>query len=185
MMKKISIAVSGKPGSGKTTYSKFIAETYGLRYVSNGMLFRQIAKEKGISLIKLHELAEKDPSIDRMVDERAINEAKKGNVVVDGHLAVWVLRKYVDLALIFTAPLNLRTQRIASRDGISFERALENVLTRERSNRKRAKEYYKVDIDDYSIADLVITTEKLDVNGVKKVVKTFIDEFKRLNPEIF
>jgi len=59
------------------------------------------------------------------------------------------------------------------------------VLTRERSNRKRAKEYYKVDIDDYSIADLVITTEKLDVNGVKKVVKTFIDEFKRLNPEIF
>lgn len=184
-MKKISIAVSGKPGSGKTTYSKFIAEIYGLRYVSNGMLFRQIAKEKGVSLVELHKLAEKDPSIDRMVDERAISEAKKGNVVVDGHLAVWVLRKYVDLALIFTASPNVRARRIASRDGISFEEALENVLAREESNRRRAKEYYGVDIDDYSIADLVITTDKLDVEGVKKVVRTFIDEFKRLNPEIF
>ncbi|RLE83944.1 MAG: cytidylate kinase [Thermoprotei archaeon] len=184
-MRKLSIAISGRPGSGKTTYSRFIAKTYRLRYVSNGEIFRQIAKERGLSLTELHELAERDPSIDRMIDERAIEEAKKGGVVIDGHLAVWVLRKYVDLALIFIAPLEVRARRIAERDGIEFKRALEEIKLREESNRRRARDYYGVNIDDFSVADLVVSTGKLDVKGVIKVITSFIEEYKRLRPDIF
>ena len=42
------IAVSGQPASGKTTYARYLAETYGLRYVSSGRLFREYARRLGV-----------------------------------------------------------------------------------------------------------------------------------------
>lgn len=184
-MRKIAIAVSGKPGSGKTTYARFIAREYNLRYISNGMLFRKLAKERGLPFEEFHKLAEKDPTIDRLIDSRAIAEAEKGNVVVDGHLSVWVLKDVAHLKIICNAPLDVRARRVASRDGITFEEAKREILLREKSNFERASRYYNINLNDFSVADLVITTEKLDITGVKKVIKAFIDEFKRLNIELF
>ncbi|MEM1508724.1 MAG: AAA family ATPase [Thermofilaceae archaeon] len=180
--RKISIAVSGKPGSGKTTYAKFISESFGLHYVSNGMIFRNIAEEKGINFLELHRLAEVDESIDLEVDKRALEEAKKGGVVIDGHLAVWILRNVADLKILFTAPAEVRAQRIANREQKRLEEVMTEVKTREESNKLRALKYYGVDIDDYSIADIVINTATLDVEGIKKVVSCFIKEYLRLNP---
>jgi len=184
-MRKIVIAVSGVPGAGKTTYARFIAKEYNLRYVSNGQLFRQYAKEKGLTLIELHKMAEKDPSIDKEIDMRAVKEAEKGGVVIDGHLAVWILKDLAHLKIIFTAPLEVRASRVAGRDKKPMEEAIKELLTRENSNRMRAKKYYNIDIGDFSVADLVVNTEKHDVIGVEKVIKTFIDEYKRLHPELF
>jgi cytidylate kinase len=110
------IAISGKPGAGKTTYAKEVARLFNLRYVSSGSLFRQLAIERGVSLVELHKLAEKDFGIDRIVDGRAVEEAKRGDVVVEGHLAGWVLRDFSDLRIFFTAPLEVRAMRVAARD---------------------------------------------------------------------
>ena len=77
--RRLVIAVSGQPASGKTTYARYLAEVYGLRYVSSGKLFRECAKRMGISLLELHRIAERDYSIDREVDSRALEEAKKGD----------------------------------------------------------------------------------------------------------
>ncbi len=183
--RKVSIAVSGKPGTGKTTYARFIAARYGLRYVSNGMLFRQLAREKGLTFEELHRIAEEDPSIDRLIDQRAIEEARKGGVVVEGHLAAWVLKDVAHVKIVFVAPLEVRARRIAAREGLSYEEALKQVLFRERSNEERARRYYGLDINDLSVADLVVSTLLLDVEGVKRVVAAFLDEYRRLHPELF
>ncbi|MEM4805085.1 MAG: nucleoside monophosphate kinase, partial [Thermofilaceae archaeon] len=83
-MRRLTVAVSGKPGTGKTTYARHIAQVFNLRYVSSGELFRRIAQERGIDLVELHRLAELDESIDREVDARALREAERGGVVVEG-----------------------------------------------------------------------------------------------------
>ncbi|GAG01467.1 unnamed protein product, partial [marine sediment metagenome] len=44
------ITVSGVHGSGRSTHAKKLAETFALRYVSSGTIFRQMADERGISL---------------------------------------------------------------------------------------------------------------------------------------
>ncbi len=181
----VVIAVSGTPGSGKTTYSRFIAEHYGLRYVSSGGLFREIARERGVSLLELHRQAERDESIDLLIDQRAISEALKGGVVIEGHLAVWVLKEIAHIKIIFDAPREVRAERIARRDGISFEEALREIVERERSNYERAMKYYGLNIRDYSVADLVVSTHHLSPEAIKKIILAYIEGFREKYPELF
>jgi cytidylate kinase len=184
-MRCIVVAVSGTPGSGKTTYARFIAERYSLRYVSSGTLFRRLAEERGVSFLELHKLAEQSDEIDLEIDRRALQEASRGCVVVEGHLSVWVLRDVAHVKIIFNAPLEERARRIAARDGKSLEEATSEIRRREESNRRRALKYYGFDIRDYSVADLVINTGLLGESAVKEVLVCFFDNFKRAHPEIF
>src|SRR5882672_12410247 len=125
------ITVSGPHGTGKSTYAARLAEALRIRHVSAGALFRRIAKEKRISLEELGGKALEDPSIDRLVDERTMAEAERGNVVVDGQLAGWVLKEISDLRILLTAPLVVRLERIAARDHIALEEARRQTLHRE------------------------------------------------------
>ncbi|RLE78195.1 MAG: cytidylate kinase [Thermoprotei archaeon] len=177
--KKLTVAISGQPASGKTTYAKFIAHKYNLRYVSSGQLFREYAREKGLSLLELHKLAEKDPSIDREIDRRALEEAKKGGVVIEGHLAAWIVKDFADVRIFFKAPLQVRSRRLAERDRKTLEEAAREILFRERSNKERAKKYYSIDLDDWSIFDLIIDTSFLNIEDIKTVLIVFMERFIR------
>lgn len=179
------VAVSGTPGSGKTTYAKFIASRYGLRYVSAGALFREIAHQRGLDLLELHRIAEELDEIDLAIEERSLKEAIRGGVVVDAHLAVWILRDIAHVKIVFDAPLEVRARRIALRDSKSFGEALEEVLERERSNRERARKYYGIDIRDYSVADLVINTGLLSEESVKSILVSFFERLRAERPELF
>jgi len=180
MPRKLVIAISGQVGAGKTTYAKRLAEEFNLKYVSSGMLFRKIAEEMGVSLLQLHEMAEKDPKYDLMIDKNAIKVAKEGNVVVEGHLAAWVLADIADIKVLLIAPLNVRAERLAQRDGKSFKKSLQEIRKREESNRKRCLKYYGKDTKDWSIFNLIIDTSKLSIDGVYRIlreyVRTYIEE---------
>ncbi len=174
---RLVVALSGQVGAGKTTIAKAIAKKFNLRYVSNGALFRSIAEELGVDLHTFHKMAERDPKYDMMVDKRAIEEAKKGNVVVEGHLAAWVLKDIADVKVLLIAPIHTRAERIARRDRISLEEAISDIEIREKSNKRRCKEYYGLDIDDWSILDLVINTGKLPATSIVKIIGTYISEY--------
>src|SRR5438094_2600056 len=107
------VTVSWPHGSGKSTYAAKLAGSLALRYVSAGLLFRKLDEERKVSLEKFQEMASADPSIDRLVDERTMMEAERGDVVVDGQLAGWVLKEISDLRILLTAPLVVRLERIA------------------------------------------------------------------------
>jgi len=156
---RLVVAVAGLPGSGKSTLAKKLAEKLRLRYVSSGSIFRNIAKERGLTLEELSKLAEEDPNIDRYIDTKAYEEAMKGCVVVDAHIAGWILKDVADVKIFLQASLNARANRIAVRDGKSFEEALNEVKLREASESRRFKEFYGIDFSDLSVYDLIINTE--------------------------
>lgn len=158
----IVIAVSGPPGSGKTTLAQNLARALGLRYFSTGIVFRELAKKKGLSLEKLSQLAEANHSIDRYIDSQTINEARKGRVVLDGHLTAWIAKDYADLLIYVTAPLRIRIQRIAERENRSFQEVLRETLAREESERRRFKDIYGIDVNDLSIFDIIINNERFE-----------------------
>jgi len=172
---KIVIAIGGPAGSGKTTYAKAIAKKYKLRYFSAGQIFRQIAKEKGVTLEELSKMAEKDPSIDLMIDRRTLEEAMKGNVVVEGHLVPWIVKDIADVKIYVKAPLTVRVKRIAEREKRPIDEVLRETVLREYSQRIRFLYFYGIDIVDLSIYDLVIDTSYLKVNEVIQIIEKFIE----------
>jgi len=155
----LTVAISGKHGAGKSTIAKAIADKFKLRYVCAGMIFRQIAEDRGISLSELSNIAEHNSSIDREIDERTVKEAAKGNVVIDAYIAGWVARKYADLKIYLRAPLEVRVRRMAQRDGRRFEEVLEETRIREESQQRRFQDFYGIDVTNLQLFDLVINTE--------------------------
>jgi len=164
------ITVSGPHGTGKSTYAARLADALRIRHVSAGALFRRIAKEKRISLEDLGEKALEDSSIDKLVDERTRAEAEKGNVVVDGQLAGWVLKDRSDLRIYLTAPEDVRLERIAKRDKVTLEKARVQTERRESVQRERYSRHYGFQVEDRSIYHLVLDTSLGSIEDTAKVL---------------
>ena len=164
------VTVSGPHGSGKSTYAAKLAGSLGLHHVSAGMLFRKLADERRVSLERFQEMAAADPSIDRLVDERTMLEAERGDVVVDGQLAGWVLKEISDLRVLLTAPLVVRLERIAARDHIALEEARRQTLHREGVQAERYRKHYGFSVDDWSIYQLVLDTSFGSIDDTAKIL---------------
>ncbi len=164
------ITISGPHGTGKSTYAAHLAGQLGLRHVSAGLLFRRLAKGKHLSLQEFGQVALEDPSVDKRVDEETLKEGEKGNVVVDGQLAGWVLRTVADLRIYLTTPEKVRMERIAKRDGASFEDARKQTLHREKVQSERYHRHYGFMVEDQSIYHLVIDTSLLPKEDTARIL---------------
>ncbi len=171
------MAISGLHGTGKSTYARKIAEKFGLRHISAGELFRQIAAERGLSLSELSREAEEKDELDRLLDERTKNELGKGGVVVDGLLTGWLAREEDALKIYLSAPYEVRVKRIALRDGVTYDEAERATALRESIERRRFKRLYGIDIDDLSIYDLVLNTGLMSIEGNVEVIRSFVDGY--------
>ena len=172
------ITVSGPPGSGTTTLSRAIAEKHGLKFVSAGDIFRAHVDESGMDILEFSKLCESDPSVDKAIDadQKRIGESSD-NIILEGRLAGHMVSN-ADLKIWILASLDCRAARIAEREEKPYEKAFSETTTREKSEKDRYKSYYDIDIDDLSIYDLVINSEKWDKKELAEVVDFAISRIK-------
>ncbi len=134
------------------------------------MLFRKRAREKNLSLEELGKKALDDFSIDKLVDERTVKEAEKGNVVVDGQLAGWMMKDKADLRIYLTAPDSIRLERIAKRDKVEIEDARIQTAQRESVQSERYLRHYGFHVEDRSIYHLILDTSLGSIDDTAKVL---------------
>ncbi len=175
-VEELVITVSGYHGSGRSTHATRLSETFGLRYVSSGTIFRQLAKERGMGLEEMSRLTEEDSEIDRTIDERAKEESRKPGVVIDATLAGWMAED-PDIRIFLLTSFEERIRRIANREDISFEEAEKETMAREESEKKRFRIYYSVDIENLSIYDVVLNTELFEVDATARILKSVVEEY--------
>ena len=168
--RRMIVTVSGLHGTGKSTYAAHLAKSLRLRRVSAGQLFRQIARERHVTLEDFGKTALDDPSIDRLIDEETMKEAEEGNVVIDGQLAGWVLKEKSDLRIYLTAPDDVRVLRIAKRDGVGLEEAKRQTAQRERIQIERYRRHYGLNVEDKSIYHLVLDSSILPLEDTGKIL---------------
>lgn len=169
------ITISGPPGSGTTSLARRLAEDRGLRLVSAGEVFRELARERTMDLADFGRLAEEDPEIDRLIDERQVRIAsEEDDIILEGRLSGWMV-KDADLRIWLTASPACRASRIAARDAVDEERARVVTVERERSEAARYRSYYGIDIGTLSIYHLVLSSERWGVEALTSIVDTAID----------
>lgn len=168
------VAIAGLPGSGKTTAARLAAHALEVRLVSAGGIFRALAAEEGLSLAEFSARAEQDARIDKALDQRMAQEARKGDLVMEGRLTAWVCREFKVAAykVRLDASERARAERIAKREGISAERALQDNRRREQSERTRYLRYYGADMTDPKLYDLVLGTDDI---GPEEVARRIVE----------
>ncbi len=151
----LRIAISGKSGCGNTTVSRLVASRLGLRVVN--YTFKDLARDRGMSFEELARRAEEDPQYDLTIDRRQVQLAQDGPCVLGSRLAIWLLRGTA-FTVYLDAPLAVRAQRIARREGWDLAAALEDTRERDRRDHDRYLRLYGYDTDHFDFASLVVDT---------------------------
>lgn len=185
-MKNI-ITIAGRPGSGKSSTAKLVAEKLGYKHFSSGDLFRQIASEMDKDVLEANKDAEGDQltEIDKRVDQklREIGE-QETEIVIDSRTAWhWIpdsFKIFLDLDLETAAErilAQLTPERIAAEHIPSSPAAYaEQLGGRLESEKKRYKKFYDIDPTDHSNYDLVVDTK---TNNLEQVVEIILDSFNK------
>jgi predicted cytidylate kinase len=177
------VAVSGPPGSGKTTVAALVAQKLGYELVLVGQIFRKMAEERRVSLELFGSLAEEDETIDKELDMRTIKVAKaKDNIVLEGRLTAALVRKEgVDaLTVYIDASEEIRAARIAGREGKDPVKVLNEMRTRERSERKRYKAYYGIDPYECTSYDLRLNSGAMTPEELADII---VEDARRKHDE--
>ena len=167
-----TITISGAPGTGTTTVAKLLQKRLGLTYIYAGEIFRQEAERLGFTLQEFGKFCEKHPEVDRKLDEYQKKILEKGNVILEGRLSGWIayLNGIPALKVLLTADKDTRIQRIIKREGGDRKVKEKEMIEREKSEAKRYREYYNIDINDKSIYDLVIDSTNKTPEEVASII---------------
>ncbi|HDN81433.1 MAG: AAA family ATPase [Methanomicrobia archaeon] len=170
----MKITIGGLPGSGTTTSARLIERNLGFKHIYAGLIFRELAEERGMSLEEFSKHAEGNRDIDNLIDRKQKElSGKYEKCIVEGRMAAYFVN--ADLKIWLTAPFDARAERIANRERKSLEESKKEIKMRERSEKKRYKKFYGIDIDDLSVYDLIINTDKWEPAGVYKIIKKAIE----------
>ncbi|TFG02653.1 MAG: dephospho-CoA kinase [Promethearchaeota archaeon] len=172
---KRAITLSGLHGSGKSAVGKALAEEIGFKYYSTGQAFRDLANEKNMSLEEFTQYVENHPEIDRELDKKIVEIAKKGDIIIDSQLSGHLLQNIENFKIMLKCPLETRVKRMADRDHTSYEEKLKETMVREKSEQERFKILYDIDLEDNTIYDLIIETENL---SIEEVLNKILQEIK-------
>jgi cytidylate kinase len=183
--KKIVVSISGMAGTGKSTLAKKLAKKYNLRYFSGGDALKELAKEEGYDSsnrgwwessegLSFLEKRQKNLEFDRAVDEKLLEYARQGNVLLDSWTMAWLLKTGFKIWL--AASVKQRAERIAKRDRIPLKEAFRVLKEKEARTKTIYKKLYGFTIgEDFEPFDLVLDTDNLTAGEVFQVLCMVMD----------
>ena len=183
--KKIVVCISGMAGTGKSTLSKRLAKKYKLEYYSGGDALKELAKDQGYNSssrgwwespqgLSFLEKREKNLEFDKAVDDKLLDYAQQGCVLLDSWTMPWLLKTGFKIWLV--ASVEKRAERIAKRDKISIDEALRVLKEKEARTKAIYKKLYGFTLgEDFEPFNLVLDTDVLNAEGVFQVLCMVMD----------
>ena len=148
---KLVVCISGMAGTGKSTLAKKLAEKYDLRYYSGGDALRELAAAEGYDSsrrgwwespegLRFLEKREQNHEFDKAVDDKLLEYAQQGCVLLDSWTMPWLLKTGFKIWLI--ASEEKRAERIAERDKLPIKEAMQVLKEKEAKTRAIYKKLY-------------------------------------------
>jgi len=183
--KKTVICISGMAGTGKSTLAKKLAQKYGLKYYSGGDALKALAIEEGCSAsnngwwespegLAFLRQREKDPQFDKAVDDKLLEYAQQGNVLLDSWTMPWLLKTGFKIWLL--ASIEKRAERVAERDNITVKDALRILKEKEGRTKAIYQKLYGFTLgEDYAPFNMVLDTDNLNAEEVFETLCEVLD----------
>lgn len=176
------ISFNGDAGAGKSTIAQKLAEKLGWPRYYIGGIRRQKAKERGMTLAEYNKLGETDSSTDLEVDEyqKELGE-KEDNFVIEGRTSWYFIPHSLKIYLevkeeegaqrIFNQLSKQKdNNRNEGHDLDSVEKVLKSNKRRLKSDNKRYKKYFNIDVHNKKHYDIIIDTTNLSEKEVLEAV---------------
>lgn len=185
--KNMVICICGMAGSGKSTVAKRIAEHYHLRYFSGGDALKALAMAAGHPNVergwwespeglKFLEERSRYHEFDMEIDQKLLELASQGNVVLDSWTMPWLLEKGFKIWL--EASATVRAKRIAGRDAMSLESAAKALGDKETCTKRIYEKLYGFKLgEDFRPFHLILDTDNLAAEEVFSVLRAAIDAY--------
>lgn len=192
--KKIVVCISGMAGTGKSTLAKKLAQKYKLKYYSGGDALKELAADEGynpssrgwwespegLSFLKKRE---KNLKFDKAVDDKLLEYAQQGNVLLDSWAMPWLLKTGFKIWLV--ASEEKRAARIAKRDKIAVKEALKVLKEKEARTKAIYKKLYGFRLgEDLEPFNLVLDTDNLGAGEVFQVLCMVMDNIVLKNGKL-
>jgi cytidylate kinase len=184
------ITISGRPGSGKTTTAKILAQRLGYQFYSVGDLRGEIASKMGLTIDQLNEIGKKEDWTDKTVDRKTEEIGKReDNIVFDSwmawHFIPHSFKIFLEVGPMVAAERVFKNQRPDEKHQETVEDVAEMLKIRMEESRQRYKKYYNIDFLDKSRYDLIIdTTNLMPDEAVNKIVNEIVKYEKRLQVQM-
>jgi len=183
-MKRNIVVVNGPLGSGKSSTAKGVSKKLEYTHFSSGDIFREIAKEHGVSVEEINLIAEDKIDIDHEVDEKLRHVYENmTDIVIDSRMAAhWMpeaFRVYLNLDPHIAAERifnQIQEEGRESQSASSVEEVLKNTEIRLASEKKRYRSLYNFDPFDTENYNIVIDTQK---NNLEEVIEIVVSEYKK------
>ncbi len=191
MPKKTIISIAGKPGSGKSTTGKLLAQQLGYKHESTGDFIRMLAEKRGITLDQLTHLAETDPAFDEEFDRHNTEVGKGEKIVIDSRLGFHFIpdsfKVFLDIdntvaaeRILSNIKVNQARKNESRYNFDSIKDVASSITKRLASERLRYKKMYS--IQNHTAPenfDLVIHTDSPEFSGkIEAVVEKIKKEYE-------
>lgn len=182
------LLVSRETGAGGSQIARHVAQRLGWDILDKEIL-DSLASEYGTPAAVLDVVDEKAPSwladlLNGWIEGHGFSQltylhrlrrlfnlaAQRGNVVIVGRGAKFILPRRTGLSVRVIAPLAFRVEQIILRQGLSATRAREFVERADRQRNAFVKRYFHQNVADPHVHDLVVNVENLGQNDAVDLI---------------
>jgi len=167
-----TITISRQVGSLGRETAKAVADTLGWRLVQRELINQAArqARTPEMALAMLDDLgllgfkpsAAEHSAYRKAVAQVMAELVEQGSVVIVGRAGQIILRENPGVMHVrLIAPKPVRIERIAAQQGIPLEAARAQVQASDRRRKSYCRRYYRINVDDAQLYDLVINTQHL------------------------
>jgi CMP/dCMP kinase len=182
----LGIVIAGLPAVGKTTIAQELAKEFNFNLYNGGDILKMLANEKGFTTSgsewwdtreakKFMSERRSNPLFDKEVDQKLVDLVKNGNVIITSYTLPWLAPQSLKFWL--KGSLSNRAKRMANRDNIAVNTAVEIIQERDIENTGIYRKLYGFEFgSDLSVFDFILNTDLLCLDSLIEISKSIIRE---------
>lgn len=149
---------------------------------------REMAAERGMSILELSRTAESGDSIDREIDARTVRLGEDGDdFVIDArlgwHFIPQSFKVFLEVDPSVAAARVYSARRSSEQENVDLAETTRAIESRTESEARRYRDYYGLDYADHAHYDLVVDTSDRSVDEVIQLIFEHFDAERSGNTE--